>query len=113
MTCSIRESAEEKIWRKLNWLKNNTKNSTVGVLGCMAERIREGIIEKSKFVDLVAGPDAYRDLPRLLAATRFGHNAMNVQLSFEETYADIQPIRTDEATKSAYVYVCFHLLYDL
>uniref|UniRef100_A0A914Z949 CDK5RAP1-like protein n=1 Tax=Panagrolaimus superbus TaxID=310955 RepID=A0A914Z949_9BILA len=103
MTCSIRESAEEKIWRKLNWLKSNSKHCTVGVLGCMAERIREGIIEKSKFVDLVAGPDAYRDLPRLLAATRFGQNAMNVQLSFEETYADIQPVRTDVATKSAYV----------
>uniref|UniRef100_A0A914QQP7 CDK5RAP1-like protein n=1 Tax=Panagrolaimus davidi TaxID=227884 RepID=A0A914QQP7_9BILA len=100
MTCSIRESAEEKIWRKLNWLKNNSKKCTVGVLGCMAERIREGIIEKSKVVDLVAGPDAYRDLPRLLAATRFGRNAMNVQLSFEETYADIQPVRTDVATNS-------------
>lgn len=103
MTCSIRESAEEKIWKKLDWLKNNSKNCTIGVLGCMAERIREGIIQKSKFVDLVAGPDAYRDLPRLLAATRFGHNAMNVQLSLEETYADIQPVRTESSTKSAFV----------
>lgn len=103
MTCSIRESAEEKIWKKLSWLKHNNKKSTVGVLGCMAERIREDIITRSTVVDLVVGPDSYRDLPRLLAVTRSGRNAMNVQLSLEETYADIQPVRMDAASKTAFV----------
>jgi len=103
MTCSIRESAEEKIWNKLSWLRNSNRNCTIGVLGCMAERLRADIIARNKSVDVVAGPDSYRDLPRLLAATRFGQSAMNVQLSVEETYADIQPVRADDASKSAYV----------
>lgn len=103
MTCSIRESAEEKIWRKLSWLRNSNRNCTIGVLGCMAERLRTDIIARNKDVDVVAGPDSYRDLPRLLAATRFGQSAMNVQLSVEETYADIQPVRADDVSKSAYV----------
>ena len=103
MTCSIRESAEDKIWRKLGWLRNSNRNCTIGVLGCMAERLRADIITRNKSVDVVAGPDSYRDLPRLLAATRFGQSAMNVQLSVEETYADIQPVRADDASKSAYV----------
>ncbi|VDP34664.1 unnamed protein product [Heligmosomoides polygyrus] len=105
ITCSIREGAEEKVWRELRRIRNVTKRKrpVVGVLGCMAERVRHGLLSKKGLVDVVAGPDAYRDLPRLIAVARAGSSAINVQLSVEETYADVQPVRVDRAAKTAYV----------
>ncbi len=96
-TCSIRENAETKVWNRLKefrQLKKQNDNLTVGVLGCMAERIRDQIIEEEQLVDLVVGPDAYRDIPRLLEQVDDGRKAVNVLLSLEETYADIAPVRT-------------------
>jgi len=96
-TCSIRENAETKVWNRLKEfrsLKQKKGNVTVGVLGCMAERIKESIIEKEQLVDLVVGPDAYRDIPKLLNRVEDGRKAVNVILSLEETYADITPVRT-------------------
>jgi len=72
------------------------------ILGCMAERLKQGLVERGG-VDIVAGPDSYRDLPRLLALANVGRSAMNVQLSFEETYADIAPVRSDPQTRTAFV----------
>ncbi|KAK0416902.1 hypothetical protein QR680_012743 [Steinernema hermaphroditum] len=103
MTCSIREGAEEKIWKELRKIRSASKRQIVGVLGCMAERVRHKILEKSKNVDVVAGPDAYRDLPRLLAVAGTGRNAINVQLSLDETYADVSPVRMDAESKNAFV----------
>lgn len=105
-TCSIRENAETRVWNRLKEfrsLKKEKGNLTVGVLGCMAERIRDKIIEKEGLVDMVVGPDAYRDLPKLLGEVDTGHNAVNVQLSLEETYADIKPVRTNDNGVSAFV----------
>ena len=105
-TCSIRENAETKVWNRLKEfrsLKDEKPNLTVGVLGCMAERIREKIIEEEHLVDLVVGPDAYRDLPKLLADVDDGRKAVNVLLSQEETYADITPVRTQDNGVSAFV----------
>ncbi len=96
-TCSIRDNAERKVWDRLKYFKSlKTKkhqDKVVGVLGCMAERIREKFLEEKKLVDLVVGPDAYRDIPRLLAEVEDGRKAVNVLLSLEETYADITPVR--------------------
>uniref|UniRef100_A0A0K0EJN9 CDK5RAP1-like protein n=1 Tax=Strongyloides stercoralis TaxID=6248 RepID=A0A0K0EJN9_STRER len=104
MTCSIREGAEEKVWDKLKYINSlSNKKKVVGVLGCMAERAKHTIMEKSRVVDLVAGPDSYRDLPRLLGITNYGQNAINVQLSFDETYADVQPVRENPESKQAFV----------
>uniref|UniRef100_A0A9J2P9J3 CDK5RAP1-like protein n=1 Tax=Ascaris lumbricoides TaxID=6252 RepID=A0A9J2P9J3_ASCLU len=104
MTCSIREGAEEKVWRVLKKLRRSAnKQQTVGVLGCMAERVRHKLLQEANAVDVVAGPDSYRDLPRLLAVTRTGRSAINVQLSLEETYADVTPVRLDPMAKSAFV----------
>jgi len=105
-TCSIRENAETKVWNRLREfrsLKDEKPHLTVGVLGCMAERIREKIIEQEHLVDLVVGPDAYRDLPKLLADVDDGRKAVNVLLSQEETYADITPVRTQDNGVSAFV----------
>ena len=96
-TCSIRENAETRVWNRLKEfrsLKKENGNLTVGVLGCMAERVREQIIDQEKLVDLVVGPDAYRDIPNLLSEVDDGRKAVNVLLSLEETYADISPVRT-------------------
>ncbi|MEX0944166.1 MAG: tRNA (N6-isopentenyl adenosine(37)-C2)-methylthiotransferase MiaB [Balneolaceae bacterium] len=96
-TCSIRENAETRVWNRLKEfrsLKKENKHLTVGVLGCMAERIRDQIIDQEKLVDLVVGPDAYRDIPNLLSEVDDGRKAVNVLLSLEETYADISPVRT-------------------
>ncbi|MCG8373001.1 MAG: MiaB/RimO family radical SAM methylthiotransferase, partial [Balneolales bacterium] len=96
-TCSIRENAETKVWNRLKefrHLKKTNRELTVGVLGCMAERIKDRIIEEEHLVDIVVGPDAYRDIPRLLAEVDDGRKAVNVLLSLEETYADIAPVRT-------------------
>ncbi|MDZ7693356.1 MAG: tRNA (N6-isopentenyl adenosine(37)-C2)-methylthiotransferase MiaB [Balneolaceae bacterium] len=105
-TCSIRENAEDKVWQRLTEfrsLKEEKKDLTVGVLGCMAERIRDKIIEKEHLVDLVVGPDAYRDLPELLTDVDDGRKAVNTLLSLEETYADIAPVRTNDNGVSAFV----------
>ncbi|KIH43896.1 hypothetical protein ANCDUO_26091, partial [Ancylostoma duodenale] len=106
ITCSIREGAEVKVWRELKRIKHVARRKPiVGVLGCMAERVRHGLLAKKGLVDVVAGPDAYRDLPRLLAVARVGSSAINVQLSVEETYADVRPVRVDEDAKTAFVLV--------
>lgn len=105
-TCSIRENAETKVWNRLKELRSFKKTNsdlTVGVLGCMAERIKDRIIEQEHLVDIVVGPDAYRDIPRLLAGVDDGRKAVNVLLSLEETYADIAPVRTTGNGVSSFV----------
>ena len=105
-TCSIRENAETKVWnrlREIRSLKKTNADLTVGVLGCMAERIKDKIIEEEHLVDIVVGPDAYRDIPRLLAEVEDGRKAVNVLLSLEETYADIAPVRTTGNGVTAFV----------
>tara|TARA_R100001143_G_C3361305_1_gene136501 strand:+ start:12651 stop:14009 length:1359 start_codon:yes stop_codon:yes gene_type:complete len=105
-TCSIRENAETRVWNRLKEfrsLKKDNKELTVGVLGCMAERVRDQIIDREKLVDLVVGPDAYRDIPNLLSEVEDGRKAVNVLLSLEETYADISPVRTSGNGVTAFV----------
>ncbi|TVQ65845.1 MAG: tRNA (N6-isopentenyl adenosine(37)-C2)-methylthiotransferase MiaB [Balneolaceae bacterium] len=105
-TCSIRENAESRVWNRLKEfrsLKKTRRDLTVGVLGCMAERIRDNILDREKLVDLVVGPDAYRDIPNLLSEVEDGRKAVNVLLSLEETYADISPVRTSGNGVSAFV----------
>jgi tRNA-2-methylthio-N6-dimethylallyladenosine synthase len=97
-TCSIREKAEETVRNRLkvfNQLKKKKPDMQVGVLGCMAERLKAKLLEQEKLVDLVVGPDAYRDLPNLIAKVDEGEKGINVLLSREETYADISPLRLD------------------
>jgi len=107
-TCAIRENAEQKVRKRLSMLRADKRDRgrdlTLGVLGCMAERLREKLLEQEQLVDLVVGPDAYRDLPRLLnEADESGQAAVNVQLSKEETYADLAPVRYDSNGLSAFV----------
>src|SRR5699024_465919 len=106
-TCSIRDNAEERVWNRLKEFRALKREKdgklTVGVLGCMAERIRDKILEKEELVDLVVGPDAYRDLPKLLTEVDDGRKAVNVILSQEETYADLKPVRTNDNGVSAFV----------
>lgn len=105
-TCSIRENAEQRIWGRLDVFKQIKKKKpelTVGVIGCMAERLKEKLIEEKKIVDLVVGPDAYRSLPELLETVEAGQKAINVLLSKEETYADISPVRLDKNGVSAFI----------
>ncbi|MBP3191188.1 tRNA (N6-isopentenyl adenosine(37)-C2)-methylthiotransferase MiaB [Natronogracilivirga saccharolytica] len=108
-TCSIRDNAEQKVWNRLNHFRSLKKkrngDMVIGVLGCMAERLREKFLEKEKLVDIVVGPDAYRDIPKLLAEVEDGRKAVNVILSQEETYADITPVRTTGNGVSAFVSV--------
>ena len=95
-TCSIREKAELTIRKKLQSfkkLKKKNSNLKIGVLGCMAERLKEKFLTEEKMVDLVVGPDAYRDIPNLLRDVEIGNNAVNVILSKDETYGDIDPSR--------------------
>jgi tRNA-2-methylthio-N6-dimethylallyladenosine synthase len=97
-TCSIRENAERRIWGRLKaigHLKRKNPGIVVGVIGCMAERLKEKLIETEKLVDIVVGPDAYRELPGLISEAVSGHKGVNVLLSREETYADISPVRMD------------------
>lgn len=97
-TCSIRDNAEQRIWGRLKaigHLKKKNPGIVIGLLGCMAERLKENVLEKEHLVDLIAGPDAYRDLPSLIGEANSGHKAVNVLLSREETYADIAPVRMD------------------
>ena len=105
-TCSIRENAEQKIWNRLESLgpyKRKNKSLIVGVIGCMAERLKEELLEKRKLVDIVVGPDAYRTLPGLVIEAGEGHKAVNVLLSREETYADINPVRMDRNGVTAFI----------
>ncbi|MGV8914264.1 MAG: tRNA (N6-isopentenyl adenosine(37)-C2)-methylthiotransferase MiaB [Kaistella sp.] len=105
-TCSIREKAEQTVRMRLSQFKNLKKekpNLTVGVLGCMAERLKTKFLEEEQLVDLVVGPDAYRDLPNLLKETDGGRDAINVILSKDETYADINPVRLGGNGVTAFV----------
>jgi tRNA-2-methylthio-N6-dimethylallyladenosine synthase len=105
-TCSIRENAEVKVRNKLaqfNVMKRNNPSLTIGVLGCMAERLKAKFLEEEKIVDLVAGPDAYRDLPKLINEVDGGSKAVNVFLSREETYADISPVRLNSNGVTAFI----------
>lgn len=105
-TCSIRENAEQRVWGRLDLFRSEKRKRpqvVVGVLGCMAERLKEKLLESDKMVDLVVGPDAYRDLPMLLASAGEGHKAVNVLLSREETYADISPVRLESNGVSAFI----------
>jgi tRNA-2-methylthio-N6-dimethylallyladenosine synthase len=105
-TCSIRENAEQRIWSRLRTIKNLKKKNrelVVGLIGCMAERLKETLLETEQLVDIVAGPDSYRQLPALIAEAECGHKAVNVLLSREETYADIAPIRMDKNGVSSFV----------
>lgn len=95
-TCSIRENAEQRVRQRLSEfrkVKKQNPDALVGVLGCMAERLKSRLLEEEKIVDIVVGPDAYRDLPTLVARAEEGQKAVNVLLSREETYADISPVR--------------------
>ena len=105
-TCSIRENAETRVWNRLKEfrsIKKEKQHLTVGVMGCMAERVKDKIIDQEQLVDIVVGPDAYRDLPNLLAEVDDGRKAVNVLLSLEETYADITPVRTSGNGLTAFV----------
>ena len=112
-TCAIRENAENKIWERLRNLRGQINNKTtalaggqisIGLLGCMAERLKGQLLEGERpLVDFVAGPDAYRDVPRLISRAVQGHPAMNVQLSLEETYAEIAPVRPASNGVTAYI----------
>jgi tRNA-2-methylthio-N6-dimethylallyladenosine synthase len=105
-TCSIREKAEETVRKRLryfNKLKVGKPDMLVGVLGCMAERLKAKFLEEEKIVDLVVGPDAYRDLPKLISSAEDGERGINVFLSKEETYADIAPVRLDSNGVSAFI----------
>lgn len=119
-TCAIRDNAEQRVWQRLNYfwfLKRHWKSNVaigrsqslrppkVVVLGCMAERLKEKILDSDKMVDVVCGPDAYRDLPRLLEEVDYGQKGINTLLSLEETYADINPVRISKNSISAFVSV--------
>ena len=98
-TCSIRENAEQRIRNRLaqfNKIKKEKPGMVIGILGCMAERLKTTLLEEEKLVDLVAGPDSYRALPGLITEVEGGQKAVNVLLSREETYADISPVRLDK-----------------
>ncbi|MCB0760269.1 MAG: tRNA (N6-isopentenyl adenosine(37)-C2)-methylthiotransferase MiaB [Flavobacteriales bacterium] len=105
-TCAIRDNAEQRVRNRLNYfrsLKKKRPHLVVGILGCMAERLREQLLEEEKLVDLVVGPDAYRDLPNLIEQVHGGQKAVNVLLSREETYADIAPVRLDDNGVTAFI----------
>jgi tRNA-2-methylthio-N6-dimethylallyladenosine synthase len=105
-TCSIRDNAEQKIWsrlRQLSHLKGKNRELRIGLIGCMAERLKEELLEKGQVVDIVAGPDSYRELPALVAEAGSGHKAVNVLLSRYETYDDIMPVRMDRNGVTSFV----------
>lgn len=105
-TCSIRENAEQRVRNRLTEFQHHKQQNpelVVGILGCMAERLKKNLLEEEKLVDIVAGPDAYRDLPNLITEVGTGQKAVNVLLSREETYADIAPVRLDQGGISAFV----------
>ena len=105
-TCSIRDNAEQRIWGRLSEmrrLKKQKPSLVVGIVGCMAERLNDKLLEEGTGVDIVAGPDAYRDLPKLLKEAESGQKGVNVLLSMEETYAEIAPVRIDKNGVSAFI----------
>jgi tRNA-2-methylthio-N6-dimethylallyladenosine synthase len=105
-TCSIRDNAEKRVRKRLTEFKKKKADNpemVVGILGCMAERLKKSLLEQEKLVDLVAGPDAYRDLPNLIDEVGTGQKAVNVLLSRDETYADISPVRLDKGGISSFV----------
>lgn len=105
-TCAIRDNAEQRVRGRLQFFQHQKKykpSLVVGVLGCMAERLREKLLEEEKLVDLVVGPDAYRDLPNLIEQVDSGQKAVNVLLSREETYAEISPVRLDSNGVTAFI----------
>ncbi|MEL6152768.1 MAG: radical SAM protein, partial [Bacteroidota bacterium] len=105
-TCAIRDKAEQTVRKRLaqfNQLKKRNPDTIIGVLGCMAERLKTQLLEEEKIVDLVAGPDAYRDLPNLVQKVDAGHKAVNTFLSREETYADISPVRLNSNGVTAFI----------
>lgn len=105
-TCAIRDNAEQRVRGRLQFfkaLKKSRPHLVVGVLGCMAERLREKLLEQEKLVDLVVGPDAYRDLPNLIDQVDTGQKAVNVLLSREETYAEISPLRLNTNGVTAFI----------
>jgi tRNA-2-methylthio-N6-dimethylallyladenosine synthase len=105
-TCSIRENAEQKVrnrLREINAAKAKNPEMTIGILGCMAERLKTKWLDEEKMVDIVAGPDAYRDLPNLISEVDSGQKAVNVFLSREETYADITPVRLNSNGVTAFI----------
>lgn len=105
-TCSIRENAEQRVWGRLDAISNLKRKKpgiVVGVIGCMAERLKEKLLETDKLVDIVVGPDAYRELPLLIAEAESGHKGVNVLLSREETYADISPVRMDKNGVTSFI----------
>ncbi len=105
-TCSIREKAEDTVRKRLrvfDKVKTNRPGTIVGVLGCMAERLKAKFLDQEKLVDMVVGPDAYRDLPKLIATADEGEKGVNVFLSREETYADISPLRLGSNGVSAFI----------
>ena len=105
-TCSIRDNAEQRIWGRLSEMRRLRKGKpslVVGIIGCMAERLKEKLIEQNCGVDVVAGPDTYRDLPNLVRKAQSGDKGINVELSKEETYAEIAPVRLDRSGVSAFI----------
>ena len=105
-TCSIRDKAEQRVRKRLlyfNSLKKKNPNLKIGILGCMAERLKSKLLEEEKIVDMVVGPDAYRDIPNLLKEVDDHHKAVNVYLSREETYADISPVRLNSNGVTAFI----------
>lgn len=105
-TCSIRDKAEQTVRKRLqeyNAIKKINPSMKVGVLGCMAERLKEKFLDEEKIVDMVVGPDAYKDIPNLLKDVEEGRDAINVILSKEETYGDIQPVRLSSNGVNAFV----------
>ena len=105
-TCSIRDNAEQRIWGRLaelRGLRRRRPGLLIGIIGCMAERLKERLVEGDDAVDIVAGPDAYRDLPKLVREAGAGGKGINVLLSREETYAEIAPVRLDRNGVSAFV----------
>ncbi|KRZ77246.1 CDK5 regulatory subunit-associated protein 1 [Trichinella papuae] len=111
MTCAIRQSAEEKIWKRVKQLRKELQSVKgvkycspfIGILGCMAKRSARPSGSEIGLVDLIAGPDAYRDLPRLIASCETGQQAVNTIFSYDETYADIHPVRRDSSSQFAYL----------
>jgi tRNA-2-methylthio-N6-dimethylallyladenosine synthase len=105
-TCSVRDNAEAHVWGRLREIKHQKKTNPgmiVGVLGCMAERLKTQLLEKEQIIDIVVGPDAYRDIPQLITQVEEGHKAVNVLLSREETYAEITPVRLSSNGVTAFI----------
>jgi tRNA-2-methylthio-N6-dimethylallyladenosine synthase len=104
-TCSVRDNAEQRVWGRLEYFRQEKKkrpNVSVGLIGCMAERLKESLLENN-IVDVVVGPDAYRELPKLVEKTESGQKGINVLLSRDETYSDISPVRLDKTGVTAFI----------